>query len=87
MAYRPDQTEHEEWIDKAADLSKVIIQDADLTGDFKDVEKEAMRDLMEKVRELDYHLRSDFPDICKCEDNECLGWRMGYNQAKADSGV
>lgn len=87
MTYKPNQTEYGEWVDSARDLSKVIIQDADLTGDFKDVEKEAMRDLMEKVRELDLHLKSDFPTICKCEDRECLGWRMGYDKAEADNNL
>lgn len=71
--------QHEEWVEEAIELSKVIIQDADLTGDFKDMEKEAMRNLLEKVRELDRHLNSDLPEACNCEDEECPAWQLGYD--------
>lgn len=84
MTYKPGMTDHEEWVDDARDLIKVIIQDADLTNDFQDVEKEAMRNLMEMVRELNDHLDTPFPTICKCEDNECKGWQLGNDHAFPD---
>ena len=60
------------------------MQGADSTGKYKDVEKEAMPNILEAVDLMIVHLRG-IPQPCKCDSEECPAWDKGYGAAEREA--
>ena len=80
-------TKNGEWVKEAIEILKPVIQGADLTAEYLDVEKEAMRNIMENIRELQEHLDGELPEKeCPCNSKSCPGWQLGYDKCNHDRG-
>ncbi len=66
------------WRSDAKEILKRITDGSQITNRFQDVEKEAMRDVLERVDEVVAHL-DKLPKPCNCGgDESCPGWQIGY---------
>lgn len=72
-----------EWLEEAIEILKPVVQGADITNEYQDVEKEAMRNLMEHIRDLYSHMEEGLlimATVCECNDQNCPTWQYGYDQ-------
>lgn len=72
--------EHKQWVDEALKILRPITDGSDLTNKYQDVEKEAMRNILESVDELIKFLDT-MPKGCECSDETCPGWKLGNDYA------
>jgi len=68
------------WVIEAREILKPIIEGSDITGRYFEVEKESMRGILDTVDEMVRHLGT-IPQPCKCEDEDCPSWQIGYEAA------
>lgn len=79
-----DRTPLSIWEIDARDILKPIWQGADITGKYKDVEKEAMPNILEAVDLMVVQL-SRIPKPCKCDSEDCPAWDKGYGAAEREA--
>lgn len=71
-------TAQQDWVAQVQTTVKGLLDEAELTGDFLDVEKEGIRSTLRTMAYLG-RLCDVMPEACNCAGDECCpGWQVGY---------
>ena len=69
----------EEWIEQAQEIIRPITEGSTITNRYFEVEKEAMSTILDQIEALTLHMNV-MPVPCDCaRDEECPGYRQGWN--------
>jgi len=68
------------WVLDAREILREITDGMDITSRYLDVEKEAMPTILQTVERMIEHLGT-IPQPCKCEDEGCPAFDIGYGYA------
>ncbi len=73
----------QDWTAQVQGIVKGLLDEAELTGDFLDVEKESIRHIVDTLAQLG-RLCDVMPEPCNCVgDQSCSGWQTGFTAGRA----